>query len=168
MPLFWVAKTRWNKSHLGVGWVVRWTWKLTIIYHGGRAASALLSSSELANLACAVTLPGAWGREKDTEEGEVVDGASRRRLMGQEMEITENLRRQTQNEGAGRKWQWRLLLNISFAVHGFLQWTAGTCLQPTFLAHFPYIFVQPKFTQQLLILSKFEVCCQQTQQRLEY
>lgn len=54
----------------------------TITYHDGRAASALLSSAELASLASAVALPGAWGREKDIEEEEVVDGASRRRLMG--------------------------------------------------------------------------------------
>lgn len=42
----------------------------------------------------------AWGREKDTEESEVADGASGRRLMSEEMDITENLRRQTQDEGA--------------------------------------------------------------------
>lgn len=65
-----------------------------------------------------MALPGAWGRE-DIEEEEVVDGASRRRLMGQEMEITENVRRQTLDESAGRKWQWRLLLNTSFCSAWF-------------------------------------------------
>lgn len=91
----------------------------TTTCHDGRAASALLSRAELAGLAWAVALPGAWGRQKDTEQDEAVDGASRRRLMSQEMEITENLRRQTLHEGAGRKWWWRLLLNATFCSAWF-------------------------------------------------